>query len=415
MRLRQVPPVYSPVRATSLVRALPAFVDRRVDAHRPVADALVASHRARSVLLSESGTSALVLALRAAVPRGGAVAMPGYGCIDLVAAAIRADVRVRLYDVDPSTLSPDLDSVRTALSSGASAVVVAHLYGYAADVPAVAALAASYGAVVIEDAAQSAGGTLGDRALGSFGPLVVLSFGRGKGMTGGAGGALLATTAEWSARVDTAARTLPTPDVGFRPLLAAGAQLMLGSPALYALPASIPFLRLGEMVYKPAGEPRAMPMAVAALLHDAMRDAARVVDERRARAAELLLVAIASGLRTIRPVEGSVPGFLRLPMLEHGRRATAPGLGIVRGYPLTLRDMAELQPILLDASRQTPGAEELRDRLLTLPTHARCSDGDVARLRRWIDAPVTSLGDSARNAGSAFVARSPKLISDADV
>jgi perosamine synthetase len=414
MPLRQVPPVYSPVRARSLLRALPTLVERREDAHRAVANALTASYDARQVLLSDSGTSALVLALRAAVPRGGTVAMPGYGCIDLVAAAIRADVRVRLYDVDPATLSPDLDSIHSALSAGASAVVVAHLYGYAADVPAVASLAASHGAVVIEDAAQSAGGTLGGRALGSFGPLVVLSFGRGKGMTGGAGGALIATGAEWTARVERAGRELPAPERGLRPMIAASAQLVLGSPALYALPASIPFLRLGEMVYKPAREPRAMPLAVAALLREALRDASRVVDERRTRAAELLHAAIANGLRTIRPIDGSVPGFLRLPLLEHGRRPAAPAFGIVRGYPLALRDMTELHPILVDADRPTPtpGADELRDRLLTLPTHARCSTDDVTRLGRWIASGFTP---STRDAGAAFVARSPTLISDTDV
>jgi hypothetical protein len=414
MLLRQVPPVYSPVRVASLLRALPALVEQRESAHRAVADALAESHRARSLLLTDSGTSALVLALRAALPRGGTVAMPGYGCIDLVAAAIRADVRVRVYDVDPDTLSPDLDSVRAALSAGASAVVVAHLYGYAADLPGVASLAASHGAVVIEDAAQCAGGTLGGRMLGSFGPLVVLSFGRGKGMTGGAGGALLATTAEWSSRVERAACDLPQPATGLRPLIAAGAQLVLGNPALYALPASIPWLRLGEMVYKPAGEPEAMPLTVAALLQDAMHDAARVVDARRARAAELLLVAIASGVRTIRPIDGSTPGFLRLPVLENGRRSASPRLGVVRGYPLALRDMPELRPILVDAGTRTPGADELRDRLLTLPTHSRSDRGDVARLCRWIESPAPGAAAS-RGGAAAFVAHSPTLVSDADV
>ena len=59
---------------------------------------------------------------------------------------------MRLYDVDPVTLSADLDSVSRVLAAGASAIVVSHLFGYPADVPAVAALAAAHGAAVIEDA-----------------------------------------------------------------------------------------------------------------------------------------------------------------------------------------------------------------------------------------------------------------------
>ena len=43
--------------------------------------------------------------------------------------------------VDPATLSADLDSVARVLDRGANTVVVAHLYGYPADLPAVRALA----------------------------------------------------------------------------------------------------------------------------------------------------------------------------------------------------------------------------------------------------------------------------------
>jgi hypothetical protein len=46
-------------------------------------------------------------------------------------------------------------------------------------------LAAQAGAVVVEDAAQAAGGTLHNRPVGTQGSLAVLSFGRGKGLTGG--------------------------------------------------------------------------------------------------------------------------------------------------------------------------------------------------------------------------------------
>ncbi|MDQ3520445.1 MAG: DegT/DnrJ/EryC1/StrS family aminotransferase, partial [Gemmatimonadota bacterium] len=70
---------------------------------------------AQAVALTDSGTSALVLALRLAAGAGGTVAFPGYACIDLAAAARFAGVRVRLYDVDPASLSPDLDSVRRTL------------------------------------------------------------------------------------------------------------------------------------------------------------------------------------------------------------------------------------------------------------------------------------------------------------
>ena len=111
---------------------------------------------ASDVALVDSGTSALALALRASTPAGGVVALPAYACVDIGAAAIFAQLRVRLYDIDPVTLSPDLASVSRVLEAGVDSIVVAHLYGYPANVPGVAALAASHGVRVIEDAAQGA-------------------------------------------------------------------------------------------------------------------------------------------------------------------------------------------------------------------------------------------------------------------
>src|SRR5205814_4557558 len=106
---------------------------------------LCARFAASDALLTDSGTSALILALRALVRPGGTIAYPGYSCIDLTSAAVGAGTRVRLYDVDPRTLSPDLESLKSALHRGVDAIVVAHLYGYPADVQAVQELAESYG------------------------------------------------------------------------------------------------------------------------------------------------------------------------------------------------------------------------------------------------------------------------------
>src|SRR5262249_44483228 len=122
----------------------------------------------------------LVLAMRIAAGTSGVVGLPSYACVDLAAAALGAGVRVRLYEVDPATLSPDLDSVRRMISRGVSAIVIAHLFGYPSDVPAVRELADREGVPVIEDAAQGAGGSLHQTRLGALGELAVLSFGRGK-------------------------------------------------------------------------------------------------------------------------------------------------------------------------------------------------------------------------------------------
>jgi hypothetical protein len=262
-------PVYSPISLRGLARGTAAALRGGGAPLDRLTIALRGRFGASGVRLVDSGTSALVMALRLAASQGGTVAYPAYGCVDLAAAAQLAGVRVRLYDLDPATLSPDLESVEAVLRRGVDAIVVTPLYGFPADMPGVAALAADAGAVVIEDAAQGAAGTLHGRVLGSVGPLSVLSFGRGKGMTGGAGGALLAIGAEAAARLDR----LPTPEGnrrGLGELAAAGAQWALGRPAAYGVPAALPWLQLGEMVYHPAHEPLPLAASAAAMVAAAM-------------------------------------------------------------------------------------------------------------------------------------------------
>lgn len=340
---------------------------------------------ASSVVPTDSGTSALVLALQLAVPRGGVVGFPGYACVDLAAAALFAGVRVRLYDVDPATLSADLDSVDRVLQRGVDAIVVAHLFGYPADVPAVRAHAAAAGVTVIEDAAQGAGGTLGDRPLGSLGDVSVLSFGRGKGLCAGGGGALLGFGAAWDARL--AQVQLPAPGFGWAGLAKTAVQWGLGRPSLYAIPSMIPGLRLGEMVYHPASRPGSMSRGSSALLASAFARSGPALAARRLRARALESAARdAPRVAVAHAIAGSEPGYLRFPVRDvSGARHQNAALGILRSYPQTLAEQPQLAPILVPGEPETPGSVELRRSLFTLPTHAFVTDADVAAMRRWLE------------------------------
>lgn len=389
MSLRWLPPVASPVAPRSLVAGAAAAASGGAAERAWVEHALRERFDAADLLLADSGTSALVLALRLTAGADGVVALPAWGCIDLSAAAAFAGVRVRLYDVDPVTLSPDLDSLAATLERGVSAVVVAHFFGYPADVPAVRTLAARHGVPVIEDAAQAAGGALRGARLGALGDLSVLSFGRGKGTTGGSGGALLVRDPELVSRLHVAAAALGEGGRGAREVAVTAAQWVLGRPAWYRLPASLPGLKLGEMVYHPAHEPRAIARAACAILRGslALDDAEASRRRGTARTLEGAAAAMPEHWRTIRPVSGARPGCLRLPVVARVDDATADAaLGIVRPYPLTLDEHAPLAPYLLAGERAGSGVTELSRRLVTLPTHSRLTRGDVDRLGRWLRA-----------------------------
>jgi len=247
-----------------------------------IAEELRRRYDATDAVLTNSGTSALVVALRDLLPRGGTVAYPSYACIDLTAAALKAGVRVRLYDLDPTTLSPDLDSVANVLKRGVEAIVVAHLYGYPADVTGVRKLADEQGVAVIEDAAQAAGGTLNGTRLGSLADVSILSFGRGKGMTAGSGGALLARSprlTEWTQRVRA---SLGAEMRGGSEVGVLAAQWLLARRPIYGIPASIPALKLGETVYREPSDPHSISVTAGAILKFALAGDDREVDHAAA-------------------------------------------------------------------------------------------------------------------------------------
>lgn len=381
---RTQPPVVSSASARQIGYGVRALRDPAA-AQAQLRHALARRFAADAVILTDSGTSALVLALRAAVPNGGTVALPGYGCVDLMAAAAAAGLRVRLYDVDPGTLSPDCSSVEQALRRGAEAVIVAYLYGYPADITGVAALAAEYGAAVIEDAAQAAGGSLEGVPLGGYGPMTVLSFGRGKGISGGGGGALLArgAAAGDEALRTTASQLSPRSTIaGWRVVGTTAAQWVLGRPALYGIPSAIPFLRLGETVYHPASTPSAITPVSAAIANEALDQIDANVLARESVAAKITAQADpeGTGIATIR---GGRSGYLRLPV-RRAHREPAPRLGILRGYPSTLAEYVEVRHLLHPGEFGGTGAVELRDTLFTIPTHHHVREADIDQIGVWL-------------------------------
>ncbi|HEV2146488.1 MAG TPA: DegT/DnrJ/EryC1/StrS family aminotransferase, partial [Longimicrobiaceae bacterium] len=129
--LRHQLAVYSPVSLRAGGRAAGDALPFRADPRRLLLEELLRDFAADAGTLCGSGTQALQRALEEARRmRGDApVALPAFTCYDVASAAVGAGVRAALYDVDPATLAPDLDSLERVLSAGAGAVVAGPLYG----------------------------------------------------------------------------------------------------------------------------------------------------------------------------------------------------------------------------------------------------------------------------------------------
>ena len=364
---------------------------------RHLTDLLRTRYAPAGLVLTDSGTTALRTALVGALAArpGAAALLPAFCCYDLATAANGADVPVVLYDIDPHSLAPDLASLRRGLRFDIGAIVVVHLYGYPVDLAEVNRLAAEAGAMVIEDAAQAAGATLRARPLGTQSSVAVLSFGRGKGMTGGGGGALLAHDEAGTAIVDQARAELAAPERGWSGLTAVAAQMLLERPDLYALPAALPFLHLGETIYRLPHQPRHATPASCAVVAATWGLAERELEARRSNA-ERLLAAIGRrgpAFDAIRTSPEALPGYLRLAVLAspEARRAAAGNaarrLGVRASYPKVLSEVEQLAHRCVNRDGAFPGGQILASRLLTVPTHGRLGTEDLNRLERWLGGP----------------------------
>jgi dTDP-4-amino-4,6-dideoxygalactose transaminase len=163
----------------------------------PYCDRLEAEARAyldvEHVVAAPSGDVALGMAFQAVrtlLPGRDEVIVPSYTFPSTANAVIRAGLRPRFCDVDPSSLCATAESVRPLLSSRTAAIVPVHAHGNPCDMPSFESLAAESGAMLISDAAAAFGATLDGRRIGGFGDLEVFSLSSTKVMTAGEGGLL---------------------------------------------------------------------------------------------------------------------------------------------------------------------------------------------------------------------------------
>ncbi len=161
---------------------------------RPLAaaeDAVARWFGRERALLVGSGTAAITLLLEAlGLPRDAKVLYPDTICDTAVNAAVCAGLEPAFADVDAATATLDAGSA-AASADRIGAVMPTHIFGHLADIPRPGKQGLPSDCAVIEDAAQGYGGTAGGRKVGALAPFAIVSFGKGKLLDLGSGGALL--------------------------------------------------------------------------------------------------------------------------------------------------------------------------------------------------------------------------------
>lgn len=151
-----------------------------------------------------AGTSALHLAMKLAGIKQGDIVF----CSDMTFSAtvnpvvyeggipVFIDTEYDTWNMDPVALEKAFQ-----LYPGTKFVVVAHLYGTPGKIDELKSVADKYGAIVIEDAAESLGATYKGVQTGHFGTIGCISFNGNKIITGSSGGMLLTDDEEAANKV----------------------------------------------------------------------------------------------------------------------------------------------------------------------------------------------------------------------
>jgi perosamine synthetase len=387
--LRSLPPTAAPVSWGDFAAALRAGPE----AAERFATALAGYLGVWACYPTSSGRAALALLLGVLRENLGAgrdeVIMPAYTCPALARVTLDAGLRPRLVDVNPGSLGMDDAGLWRAAGERTLAIIHVHPFGLPLGMDAARAAATESGAALIEDAAQALGARLrppegGQRTVraGAAATYGLLSFGPGKPLSTGGGGAICVSDPPAAARLERAWRELPEAS---SPGTAAG----LIASRVTLTPGGWPVaVRLGARRFSESETGMRYRMARISSFGAAigLRALPRLdgVNARRVQIAHALGPRLADldFLWLPSPAAGSGPIYLRLPVVFKDAdardgaydRLTAAGLGAGRMY---LRPLSEQYATLVGPF---PGAEALAIRLLTLPTHAYVTDEDVMRI-----------------------------------
>ena len=159
--------------------------------------------RAKKVLLTTSGTTALDMALLLCdLQPGDEVILPSYTFSSTATAAVMAGAKLAFVDIRPDTMNLDETKIEAAITDRTKVIIVMHYAGVACEMDTILSIAKKHGLLVVEDAAQGVMSTYKGKALGTIGDFGCYSFHETKNFSMGEGGAILINDADYKERAE---------------------------------------------------------------------------------------------------------------------------------------------------------------------------------------------------------------------
>jgi perosamine synthetase len=387
---RLVPPAGAPIKISQVLRAVSAACTTNGDSDSSVR-AFGQYIQARHVFLLSSGRAALwsiLKGLHHLRPERDVVAVPAYTCFSVAASIVRAGLRLYPVDIESETLDFDFTQLSLLPEEHLLCILSAHLFGLVNDISSVRLIAKAKGVFVVDDAAQALGASRDDRTAGTGGDVGFYSLGRGKALACAEGGIVVTDSDEIASALRTVTEVLPSPSMLHNAWLfleSLGYSIFL-NPRLYWLPDSIPFLKLGTTEYDPDFRISKLSKLSVNLWPVLMEGLAEMNETRRHNAAMMVQALERNPHFTVpRLVDGSRPIYVRLPIIacdaatrDHAvRQLRAAGIGASPFYPTAVCDIEGISSHMAVVDFHRPRAEEVSQRLLTVPTHPYVAERDL--------------------------------------
>ena len=149
-----------------------------------------------------SGTSALHLSLLAAgIGPGDEVIVPSFTFAATANSVALTGATPIFADIEPDYFCLDPAAAEASISARTAAIMPVHLYGHPAALDKFSEMCEKYGLLLIEDAAQAHGASLGGRPVGTWGTAGSFSFYPTKNITSGEGGMVTTPNSEIARKV----------------------------------------------------------------------------------------------------------------------------------------------------------------------------------------------------------------------
>lgn len=357
----------------------------------------------RNAYAFNSGRTALYMALQALELNPEAeVIVPAYTCAIVFEVILRLGLRPVLVDVNPETYNMNPEFISEALTSKTKVIVPVHLFGQSCEMDEVMETAEKNGLYVIEDVAQALGAKHSNVKVGTFGDLAIFSFGPGKSITSGEGGALTVNNAAFTEKIKELQTKLKMPDLNWNLMIMRNvlAMKMFSKQYLYGAVRG----RLEDLLVKGDKEivencTKLAQKGKSANVHPTIRLAkmppvSAVIARMQLKKLDIFNSRRRKNAEELSKLLSSITDFIRLPKMGHNQGSTftrytirllkqprEPLMAKLLMKGIDTERPYDYLPSLFKALKvDAPNAEELAKSTLTLPNHPLVRTTDIAKI-----------------------------------